>query len=330
MARSQRAALSALALALVLGAGLVAFWRQGESAPRATARQVTLYYLDPEARFLVPVSETLPMPKAPERALQAALDHLATSVPPGLAPSLPSRTTAMVKGLKDGKASVTLRLSGSAPGSGGEQLMAAAVVRTAGTLDGIQEVSLSLEGADGKPLSSEHLDLSQPLSPTDPGMENLYLDGGSGLAVTVYYRLPRAPYLVPVRVPLAADYQNEPLKGSFALLLDGPPAPLSPFLAPSLSPASAWRWNGLEGDVARVLWKGRELPPPAAVRALALTLTEAGGIRAVRIDGEAGPIAAKVGPFDLTRPVPRPDAINPLDDKVSALCAPGMTVRIAV
>lgn len=330
MARSPRASLTALALALVLGAGLLAFWRQGDGAERAPASETTLYYLDPQAMFLVPVSRGLPLPKAPERALQMVLDRLASEVPRGLAPALPPNTRASVKGLKDGKASVTLRLAGPAPGSGGEQLMAAAVVRTAGTLDGIQEVALSLEGPDGKPLASEHLDLSQPLSPTDPGMENLYLEGGSGLAVTVYHRIPRAPYLVPIRIPLPAAYQNEPLKGSFALLLDGPPPALGAFLAPSLAPASAWRWNGLEGNTARVLWKGSEPPQAIAVRALALTLTEGGGIQAVRIDGEAGPLSGKVGPFDLSRPISRPTAVNPLDDKVSALHGAGMTVRIAV
>ncbi|MBO9540938.1 GerMN domain-containing protein [bacterium] len=329
MARSQRVALTALALTLALGAGLVAFWRQGSPAERAPAREVTLYYLDPQAMFLVPVSRKLPLPQAPDRALQAALDRLVSDVPPGLAPALPPSTQASVSGLKDGKAGVTLRLKGPAPGSGGEQLMAAAVVRTAGALDGIQEVALALEGPDGKPLASEHLDLSQPFSPTDPGMENLYLEGGSGLAVTVYYRLPNAPYLVPIRVPLPAAYQHEPLKGSFALLLDGPPPALSAFLAPSLPSPRAWRWNGLEDGNARILWKGSEPPQPLAVRALALTLTERGGIQAVRIDGEAGPLSTKVGPFDLGRPIPRPEAINPLDDKVSAFRAPGMSVGIA-
>ncbi|HEY9899699.1 MAG TPA: GerMN domain-containing protein [Pantanalinema sp.] len=326
MARSPRVALTALALALALGAGLVAFWRQGKPAERAGAREVTLYYLDPQAMFLVPVSRRLPLPPGTDRALQAALDRL-EDVPPGLASALPPMTRATVSGIKDGKAGVTLRLSGAAPGSGGEQLMAAAVVRTAGAIDGIQEVALSLEGPDGKPLASEHLDLSQPLSPTDPGMENLYLEGGNGLTVTIYYRVPRSSYLVPVRVPLPAAYQNEPLKGGFALLLDGPPPALAAFLSPSLP--GAWRWNGLEGTTARILWKGSEPPQPLAIRALALTLTEREGIRAVRIDTEAGPLATKVGPFDLGRPVPRPEAINPLDDKVSVLGAPGMTVRPA-
>lgn len=326
MARSPRAALTAVAIALALGVGITALWRQAKPAERAE-RPVTLFYLDPQAMFLVPVSRDLGLPREADRALQTALDRLA-DVPPGLAPALPPGTAVRVRGLKDGKAGVTLKLAGPAPGSGGEQLMAAAVVRTAGAIDGIQEVSLALEGPDGKPLASEHLDLSQPLSPTDPGMENLFLEGGSGLAVTVYYRLPHSTYLVPVRVPLPAAYQNEPLKGGFALLLEGPPPALAPFLAPSLS--GTWRWNGLQGDTARVLWKGQSAPEATAVRALALTLTERGGIRGVRIEGEAGPLTVKTGPFDLGRPIARPGAINPLGDRVSALSPQGMSVGPAI
>lgn len=311
--------LAVLALLLIIGGGLGAWWLQ----PKRVERAVTLYYLDPQGMYLVPVTERLSLPSSRKAALQAALKELIDEVPPGLMAAVPPGSKVEVHDLSDGKADVSLQIADGALGSGGEQMLAGAVVRTAATADAIQEVKLSLHDSKGAPWQSEHLDLSRPLTTTDPGMENLYLGEGSGLTVTVYYRLPNSEYLVPLRLPLPPKRQNEPLKGSFALLRLGPPRDLQAFLAPSLDPRTDLRWNGVEGDVAQVLWKNAPEAPPSemAIRATVLTLTDTGRIKAVQFKREGAPLTLKVGPFDLSQPIRRPDAINTLPDKVSL--APG-------
>ncbi len=323
MSRRKRArrvaALAVLALVLIAGVAFGTWWLR----PKGIEREVTLYYLDPQGMYLVPVTERLSLPGSRKAALQAALKELIDEVPPGLMAPVPPGSKVEVKHLSDGKAEVSLKLADGAMGSGGEQLLAGAVVRTAANAERIQELKLSLLDSKGAPWESEHLDLTRPFTSTDPGMENLYLGEGSGLTVTVYYRLPSTEYLVPLRVPLPAKRQNEPLKGSFALLRQGPPQDLQSFLAPSLEAATDLRWNGLEGDVAQVLWKNapQATPSEMAIRATVLTLTETGRIKAVQFKREGTPLSGQVGPFDLSRPVRRPDAVNAMPDKLSL--APG-------
>ncbi|HEY9855270.1 MAG TPA: GerMN domain-containing protein [Stenomitos sp.] len=311
--------LAVLALLLIVGGALGAWWLQ----PKRVERAVTLYYLDPQGMYLVPVTERLSLPGSRKAALQAALKELIDEVPPGLMAAVPPGSQVEVHGLSDGKAEVSLKIADGALGSGGEQMLAGALVRTAATAEAIQEVKLSLMDSKGGPWQSEHLDLTHPLTTTDPGMENLYLSEGSGLTVTVYYRLPNSDYLVPLSIPLPPKRQNEPLKGSFALLRQGPPSDLQTFLVPSLDPRTDLRWNGVEGDVAQVLWKNapEATPSELAIRATVLTLTETGRIKAVQFKREGAPLSVKVGPFDLSQPIRRPDAVNTLPDKVSL--APG-------
>lgn len=319
-------AIALLAVLLLVAAGALVWSRCSTSVQERT---VTLYYLDPQGMYLVPVQRRLPLAKNTERALQGALEALSATPPQGLMAPLASGTAVEVKGIQQGRADIRLRIKGASPGSGDEQLMAAALVRTAGDLDAIHEVMLSLFDAKGAPLESEHLDLSEPLSPTDPGMENLYLGGeGEGLAVTVYYSLPGSGFLVPLRVPLPSRFQSEPLKGSFSLLLAGPPRDLQTFLSPSLDARTQLRWNGIEGDVAEILWKNAPSATPSAdaLRALVLTLTDSGRIKAVQLKREGAPLFGRVGPFDLGAPLPRPSAINP----ASVSCAPQVTAPVAV
>lgn len=312
----RRARFVVLLLLLVAGTAL-GVWRL---QPKGVERTVTLYYLDPQGMYLVPVTERLVLPGSRKAALQAALKELIDEVPPGLMAPVPPGSKVEVQNLSDGRADVTLRIADGALGSGGEQMLAGALVRTAANAEAIQEVKLSLLDAKGGPWQSEHLDLTRPLTTTDPGMENLYLGEGSGLTVMVYYRLPRTEYLVPLRIPLPAKRQNEPLKGSFALLRQGPPGELRTFLDPSLEAATDLRWTGLETDVAQVLWKNapEATPSETAIRAMVLTLTESGRIKAVQFMREGAPLSLKVGPFDLSRPIRRPDAVNTLPDKLSS------------
>lgn len=314
-ARPSRLALAAVALLVIAGAAFGAWKLQ----PRSVERTVTLYYLDPQGMYLVPVSGRLTLPGSRKAALQAALKELIDEVPPGLMAPVPPGSKVVVQSLSDGKADVSLRLSDGAMGSGGEQLLAGALMRTAANAESVQEMKLSLHDSRGSPWQSEHIDLSRPLSSTDPGMENLYFGEGGGLTVTVYYRLPDTEYLVPLRIPLPAKRQSEPLKGSFALLRQGPPQDLRTFLSPSLEPQTDLRWNGMERDVAQVLWKNAPQAPPSelAIRATVLTLTESGRIKAVQFKREGAPLTGTVGPFDLSRPIRRPDAVNLMPDKLS-------------
>lgn len=313
--RARRLRAVALLLFLIAGAALGVWWLQ----PKRVERTVTLYYLDPQGMYLVPMTERLSLPGSRKAALQSTLKQLIDEVPPGLMAAVPPGSKVEVQNLSDGKAEVSLRIADGALGSGGEQMLAGALVRTAANAEAIQEVKLSLLDSKGSPWQSEHLDLSRPLTTTDPGMENLFLSEGGGLTVMVYYRLPNSDYLVPLRIPLPSRRQNEPLKGSFALLMQGPPAELKAFLEPSLVGPTDLRWNGVEGEVAQVLWKNapQATPSELAIRATVLTLTETGRIKAVQFKREGAPLSGKVGPFDLSHPIRRPDAVNTLPDKLS-------------
>lgn len=252
-------------------------------------RPVVQYYTDPQAVFLVPVTRMLAIPDAmhdPEGALQADLDQLLAAVPKGLQSPFSPGTQVEVTAASGGDASVTLKLPVS-EGSGGESLLAGALVRTATALPGIHRVILSLEDMAGAPLSSEHLDLTAPLSPNDPGMQNVWLpDGHEGLLVTVYYRVPDSPYLVPVKLPISPTEAAAPTTAELRLLSEGPPPGLRFSVARSLPEGASLTmlgWDGHGKSTAEVRWSG----PSSALgeRALALTLTEQPEIRTVVIEG---------------------------------------------
>lgn len=312
MFRPSRPMLIALLVALLVGGLGGAWWLniRGFSL-KGGERPVTLYFLDAMGMYVVPVDVRLALPGSRELALETALNAVG-SAPAGLMSPMSSGSMVKVDSLHDGRAEISVRLGGIAPGGGGEQLLASAMVRTAGSVEGVQEVLLKLLDSNGHVLPSEHMDLSQPLSPTDPGMENLYL-GGEGLAVTIYYRLPRTSYLVPVRVPLPKGREGEPLVGSFELLMAGPPAELSSFLTTSVEPKTELRWNGTAGNVAQLLWKNAPAatPSPLTLRALALTLTESGQLKGIQLKREGLPLTGLSGSFDLNRPVSRPPSVNP-------------------
>ena len=282
---------------LLLVAGAAWGWFR---ATRTITRDITLYYTDAQAMYLVPVSEERTLPKDQAKALAQILDAL-SQPPAGLQATLPKGTVAEVQKISNAQANVSLQLPASM-GSGGERLLAGAVVKTAASLGTVREVRLQLRDPQGNPYESQHLDLSTPLTPTDPGIENLYLDGaGEGLMVTLYYATPDGRFLVPLRRPLPPAYRSQPLEGSFQLLMAGPPVELNGILGPSVPADPAIGWGGVEDGVARILWPpDQPAPNEHVLRAFALTLTEFDGIRQVSLTQQGQEIASS----------PRPKAVN--------------------
>ncbi len=296
-------------LALLLLAGLGGwFWYR---TTRLEARSYTLYFTDAQAMYLVPVSGEKDLPRDEVKALDRLLGAL-SAPPPGLQPVLPPGAHAEVQRISNGQANITVQLPASM-GSGAERLLAGAVVKTAASLGGVREVRLELRDPQGNPYESQHLDLSTPLTPTDPGVENLYLDGaGEGLMVTLYYATPDGRYLVPLRRPLPPAYRTQPIEGSFQLLMAGPPAELSGILGPSVPSDPGIGWGGVAQSVARITWPS-ELPPPSAraLRAFALTLTEFDGIRQVSVTRQDQEIASSLRPTAVNLSPERSDADSP-------------------
>ena len=263
---------------------------------RSETQTFTLYFTDAQAMFLVPVTGEQALPRDEVKALNRLLSAL-SEPPSGLQAVLPPGARAEVQRISNGQANITVQLPASM-GSGAERLLAGAVVKTAASLSAVREVRLQLRDPEGNPYESQHLDLSTPLTPTDPGVENLYLDGtGEGLMVTLYYATPDGHYLVPLRRPLPPAYRTQPLEGSFQLLMAGPPAELSGILGPSVPTDPGIGWGGVAQSVARIHWPP-DLAPPSehALRAFALTLTEFDGIRQVSVTRQDEEIATSLRP----------------------------------
>ncbi len=314
MTRRQRFSIPlwAVLLFLLLLAGLAGWAWYG--AHRTVDRDVTLYYTDAQAMYLVPVSAERSLPRDDASALATLLEALGQP-PAGLQATLPAGTEAEVQSISNGLANVTLRLP-LTMGSGGERLLAGSVIKTSVSLGNVREVRLKLLDRRGAPYESQHLDLSSPLSPTDPGLENLYLDGAQeGLMVTLYYATPDGKYLVPLRRPLPPAYRSQPLEGSFQLLVAGPPAELAGILGPSVPSHAGIGWGGVSEGVARIHWPvDQPAPSEPVLRAFALTLTEFEGIGAVSLIRQEREVAASR----------RPQAVNP-----TAMPSPVPTVYLA-
>lgn len=290
----KKARLAFLIAALLLLAGLAGgywFW-----STRHETRNYTLYYTDPQAMYLIPVSEARALPRDDGKALTALLNEL-TQAPVGLQATLPPGTVAEVQRISNGQANITLQVP-TTMGSGAERLLAGAVAKTAASLGSVREVRLQLRNREGAPYESQHLDLSSPLSPTDPGVENLYLDGaGEGLMVTLYYATADGRYLVPLRRPLPPAYRTQPIEGSFQLLIAGPPSELSGILGPSVPVDPGIAWGGVAMGVAQIDWPmDQPAPSDQALRAFALTLTEFDGIRQVSLKQHGREVATSMRP----------------------------------
>lgn len=268
---------------------------------RLETKAFTLYFTDAQAMFLVPVTGERALPRDGVQALNQLLSELSRA-PEGLQAVLPPGSRAEVQRISHGQANITVQLPSSL-GSGAERLLAGAVVKTAASLGEVREVRLQLRDPEGNAYESQHLDLSTPLTATDPGVENLYLDGANeGLMVTLYYATPDGRYLVPLRRPLPSAYRTQPMEGSFRLLLSGPPEELAGVLGPSVPADPAIGWGGISQGSALIHWPASLGDPQERERrAIALTLTEFDGIRQVAFTREGQEIAALGRPTAVNR-----------------------------
>lgn len=277
-------------------------------------RPVRLFYSDAQAMFLVPVDAALPMPPFEQEQAWAGalLERLAASPEPALVPVVTPDVRLLEADWSAPLWTIKLQL-GSGFGSAMERLLVGGVVQSlVASTPGAERVQLSLVGGNGKPWESQHLDLSRPLAPADVANQ-LGDPGRSGLAATIWWRSAGGEALVPVRVPLTGQAGTPPAD-ALARLAAGPPADGAAFLSPVAPAALAPRWRGLEEAIAQVDLAA-PVPADAAgadfIAAVALTLTEIEGVRAVRFTVDGQRAAGRVGEFSLAEPVARPERINP-------------------
>lgn len=299
-----RIALAALFTALLFG-GTFAWWQLRPS--RETPRPVTLHVADRQGVFLVPAPVTLSLPPEPAEAgpqLLEALRHPPAEA--GLPPVPPDAR--WVSGTYAAPAWRVTIAVGQAPGSTGERLLVGSLVRTLlGFVPGAREVRLSLVDGEGRPLPSQHLDLSSPLTLAD--VSNQLPSAGAGsLRTTLWWLARDSDALVPVQVSLSGD-AGLPAQDALDRLVAGPGEDAGAFLRPVVPAGVQPRWGGLVEGTATVELGG-ELPVGAAgirlVEATVLSLTELPEVVRVRFTVGGQPLARTVGPYDLARPVSRP------------------------
>ena len=282
-------------------------------APPRTERPVTLHYTDSQRMFLIPLARTVEMPREDRKALEEVLETLQQAPSSHLRSPLASGSHTQVRSLRTGHLELDVTRTGATTGSGGEQLMVAALVKTAASVTPLEDVRIRLLRPDGKPTESTHMDLDRPFSPSDPSMENLYQGGeNTGLAVQVYFPLFQDSLLVPLRTPLPAEGAREPLRGAFMQWLQGPPEDLASFLGPSHSSATRFGWAGIRDHEATIIWQNAPDATPSAesLKSLVLTMTEQANVHSVRLMTPTGPARGQIGPFDLARPMGRPAHVN--------------------
>lgn len=290
------------------GAGGYLWW-----SARDTAQRLELFYGDTQAMFLVPIEKTVPLPP-PERAsewAQAVFAHM-RSAPDRDVTSL---VTPEVKLLAATwvKPTWTLHVQlGPGMGSVSEKLLAGSLVRTfLASYPGAEQVELRFFGADGKPYLSQHLDLSKPLTARD--FSNQVGDGANrGLQATLWWMVQGGEQLVPVQVALAGG-TGSPARDAFDRLVSGPPSDAGAFLRPVVPAGLTPEWSALEGGVAMVNLN-REVPAGASgerfIEATVLTLTEFPTVTAVQFLRDGLPMPAHVGPYQLDKPIRRPQDVN--------------------
>lgn len=265
---------AAIASAIAVAIGLIAF--QWTPWPQ----EVECYYADPQATFLVPVTQKVAIPRASIKAIPKLLDLLAQA-PKGLTPVVPKQNSPQIA-LQNQTAKVTLQVP---PYGGGiEQLMASALTKSLCQLPDIQQVGLTLADAQGKPFESEHLDLSEPFRPDAPENENSWLTEGS--PTKVYWATPDQRFLVPLQVSLTDA--SHPIENTWRILLAGPRSIDCPLLAPSVTPNLKLSWQGLTKGIAHIGVEQQNLPKPQwkmTQRAIVLTLTEFHSIHGVKFQG---------------------------------------------
>lgn len=265
---------AAIATAIAVAIGLMAFqwfpWPQ----------EIEFYYADPQATFLVPVTQKVAFPHSTLKAIPTVLEGL-SHAPKGLTPLVSKQSNPKLS-LQDRTANVTLQTA--TYGGGLEQLMASALTKSLCQLPGIQQVGLTLSDSQGNPLESEHLDLSEPFRPDAPENENTWLTDGS--PTKVYWATPDQHFLVPLQVSLTDA--AKPIESTWEILLAGPRAIDCSQLAPSIPSGIKLTWLGLTEGIAHVGVENQKLPKPQweiTQRAIVLTLTEFRSIHGVQFQG---------------------------------------------
>lgn len=277
--------------------------------PAAEApRPVTLYYADAQGMALVPVTARLDAPAEPAAWARAMFERLRAPGEAKLVAPLPAEAKLVEAAWAPPRWTLGVQLA-QTPGSTDERLLVGALVRTfTAGWPGAKEVRLKLVDAQGRPLASQHLDLSAPLTVADVANTLATGPGGSGVKGTLWWPAKDGGALVPVQVELAGA-TGIPPRDAFERLVAGPPAEAAGFLGPVVPGGLAPSWLTLDGGTARIELGGAlpaGAPAERFVEAVVLTLTEFPDVTAVQFVQAGEPVDRAVGPFRLAGPVARP------------------------
>jgi spore germination protein GerM len=293
------------ALTLLVAGGGGAWWYSHRPLPQ----HLSLYYADQQGRVLVPVEQDVDFvrPDAAGPWARALFEKLGETPRAGLVPLVGSGISLIDASWSPPTWTLTVKLP-STSGTTTETLLAGALVRSyVDSYPGAKKVRLRLLGSDGKPFAGQHLDLAEPLAPSDFA-NSTETAPNSGLPATLWWKTKGSAELVPVQLPLAGG-SGIPPRDAFEKLLAGPPEASRSFLE-SVAPAGVKaHWAKLDGDVAQIDLDA-DLPAGSAgekfIEATVLTLTEFPTVKAVRFWRNDAPATGVVGAFNLAEPIMRP------------------------
>lgn len=279
------------------------------------APPLVLHFGDAQGMYLVPVQVAPETPTTPGGWANGIFDRLRTAPRAGLVAAVAPDHKLIDATFAGERWNLTVEV-GEPPGSTTERMLVGALVRTfVAGWPGAKEVQLKLVDGKGKPLASQHLDLSVPLTAADVANTAAAGDapGGAAVKTTVWWPMKDGGTLVPVQLELKGA-TGIPPRDAFERLTQGPPAEAGSFLATAVPPGAKPAWSTLEAEGVAAIELGGELPGDARgtrfIEAVVLTLTEFTDVKAVRFTQSGKPIARTVGPFRLNAPVARPAAPN--------------------
>jgi len=284
-------------------------------------RPVEVWYADPTFQFLVPAVKRvgaqfmagMPIP-------QVAMELLKTP-PAGLLSPLPGQEAPLIMVAAAAQATVQIALPASV-GASQERLLIGAVVRTLTSLPEIRSVRILAVDAAGRPREG-HEDTSKPFTARSAEVRNAWDSPGTA-PITVWFKLAGSRYLLPL--DMAPPVADGPIEAALTALAGGPPRGVAG-LAPAVPEEAGLRFVGQEGTTLRVEWTRPDVPAdPGAqdrlITATVLTLTELPGTTRVRFESPAGPLARRVGPYDLLLDVAGHTARAALEIKAAAPSPP--------
>lgn len=278
-------------------------------APQADpVRQVTLYYADSQGMVLVPITASLSAPSEPAAWARTVFETLRGPRGDKLAAPLPADAKLLEAAWAAPRWTLGVQLARPL-GSTDERLLVGALVRTfTGGWPGAREVRLKLLDAQGRPLASQHLDLSAPLTLADVANTLEAAPGNGGIKSTLWWPAKDGGTLVPVQIALTGG-SGIPPRDALERLVAGPPAEAGGFLAGVVPPGARPAWVSLDAGVARIEVGGKLAdaePARRFVEATVLTLTEFPDVRAVQFLLGGRPPEQAVGTFKLSAPIARP------------------------